>query len=209
MSEASTPMAEPTALPTPLGHGVQRADGFWIIELQRAERRNALDETFADALASSFESLARQAPGEPALLCAQGSTFCAGADISFLKGIAPAERERAFAERARTLTPALVRLMTAVQNSDMVTVAAIQGAASGGGWGLALACDFRIAAADASFWFPEVEYGRPLSERTLSMLLAHVGRARATEIAVSARRFSAAELLARGGVYVGVRRVGL
>jgi enoyl-CoA hydratase len=181
-----------------LGHSIQFAQGYWVIEMQRANRRNALDESFADALSETFSMLGTKAPGAPAILCAEGSAFCAGADISFLTGVPPSDRDSAFAERAKTLTPALVRLIEAVQQSSLVTIAAVQGAASGGGWSLALACDFRVAATNSIFWFPEVEYGRPLSERTLALLLSHVGRARATEIALAAKRYTAHELVLMG-----------
>lgn len=177
-----------------VAHSAHFTDGYWTIRLERPERRNALDENFAGSLAQTFAELGRSAPGTPLVLCAAGSAFCAGADISFLKDVPAADRERTFADRSRTLTPALVRLIEAVQESTLVTIAAVRGAASGGGWALALACDFRIAAPEASFWFPEVEYGRPLSERSIALLLAHVGRARATEIVLAARRFGAAEL---------------
>jgi len=174
-------------------------EGCWTVRLCRSERRNALDEQLATDLAACFRELSSRAPGTPLVLCSDGTAFSAGADVSYLKGVADrAERERRFADRARTLTPALVELVEALASSDQVTLAAVQGAASGGGWSLALACDLRFAAPEATFWFPEVEYGRPLSEKSIAMLVPKVGQARASEIVLTARRYGAAELLGFG-----------
>jgi enoyl-CoA hydratase len=174
-------------------------EGCWIVRLCRPERRNALDEQLATDLAGCLRDLSSRAPGTPLVLCSDGPAFSAGADVTHLKGVVDrAERERRFADRARTLTPALVELIDALASSDQVTLASIQGAAAGGGWSLALACDLRFAAPEATFWFPEVEYGRPLSEKSIAMLLPKVGQARTAEIVLTARRYSAADLLAFG-----------
>ena len=181
------------------GFSVGCSGGCWTVRLERSDRRNALDESTAGALARTFRELSAAAPGTPLILCSQGPAFSAGADVSYLKGVTDRmERERLFAERAKTLTPALVDLIDALSLSDQITIAAVQGPASGGGWSLALACDFRYAAPEAQFWFPEVEYGRPLSEMSISILLPKVGQARTAEIVLSARRFSADDLLALG-----------
>jgi enoyl-CoA hydratase/carnithine racemase len=175
------------------------ADGHWTVTLARPQRRNALDEAFALELAACFRELSASHPGVPMVLRADGPAFSAGADVSFLKGVTDRdERERLFRERARHLTPALVDVVDALARCDLVTIAAVQGAASGGGWSLALACDFRIAAPEATFWFPEAEYGRPLSEMSIAMLLPKVGQARTTEIVLGANRYGAPALHAIG-----------
>ena len=71
----------------------------------------------------------------------------------------------------------------------------------GGGWGLALACDFRIAAAEAQLWIPEVDLGVPLGVASTTALRAH-GRARARQgDHHELRRYSAAEAQALGLVH--------
>ena len=76
--------------------------------------------------------------------------------------------------------------------------AAVNGHAVGGGWGLALACDFRIAAAEAQFWIPEVDLGVPLGVGTTTRFVRMVGPARAKEIIMGCARYSAAEAQAWG-----------
>src|SRR5690606_20731644 len=82
----------------------------------------------------------------------------------------------------------------------LVTVAAINGVAMGGGVELALACDFRIAHVDASLSLPQVRMGIIPGWYVAQRLIAVCGRARAARMALSGRRFTAAEALALGAV---------
>src|SRR2546425_814806 len=70
--------------------------------------------------------------------------------------------------------------------------------ALGGGWGLTLACDFRWAAAEAEFWIPEVDLGVPLGVASTTRFVRLVGPARAKEIIMECRRYSAADAHAMG-----------
>jgi enoyl-CoA hydratase/carnithine racemase len=81
---------------------------------------------------------------------------------------------------------------------EPITIAAVNGYAVGGGWALALGCDFRIAVEEAQFWFPEVDLGVPLSPDSTALLTAHVGPAVAKEIIITCRRYMANELLPLG-----------
>jgi enoyl-CoA hydratase/carnithine racemase len=80
-------------------------------------------------------------------------------------------------------------------------VAAINGHAVGGGWGLTLACDFRLAAAEAQLWIPEVDLGVPLGVASTTRFVRLVGPARAKEIILECRRYSAEEARAMGLVH--------
>lgn len=77
-------------------------------------------------------------------------------------------------------------------------VCAVRGLCLGGGFEIMLATDIRIAAEDAQFQFPEARHGFVPAGGTLVRLVRQIGYAHAMEILLSARRFSAAELLARG-----------
>ena len=77
----------------------------------------------------------------------------------------------------------------------------MNGHAVGGGWGLTLACDFRIAAAEAQFWIPEVDLGVPLGVGTTTRFVRMVGPARAKEIIMGCARYSAADAQAWGLVH--------
>jgi enoyl-CoA hydratase len=77
-------------------------------------------------------------------------------------------------------------------------LSSLNGFAIGGGWGLALACDFRLAVPGAQFWLPEVDLGVPLSIGSTSRLVSSVGAARAKEIILTCDRYSAEELFSWG-----------
>ncbi len=83
------------------------------------------------------------------------------------------------------------------------------GHAVGGGWGLTLACDFRFAAADAQLWIPEVDLGVRLGIASTTRFVRLVGPARAKEIIMSCRRYSAAEACALGLVHQTVPAASL
>src|SRR5881409_1234525 len=82
-----------------------------------------------------------------------------------------------------------------------ITICAVNGHAIGGGWGLTLACDFRVAAADAQFWIPEVDLGVPLGVASTTRFVRLVGPACAKEIILECRRYSADEVRALGLVH--------
>ncbi|MBI2554592.1 MAG: enoyl-CoA hydratase/isomerase family protein, partial [Candidatus Rokubacteria bacterium] len=88
-------------------------------------------------------------------------------------------------------------------------IAAVNGHAVGGGWGLTLACDFRIAAEEAQVWIPEVELGVPLGVASTTRFVRLVGEALAKEIILGGRRYSAAEAKAMGLVHQVVPRAQL
>jgi enoyl-CoA hydratase/carnithine racemase len=96
-----------------------------------------------------------------------------------------------------------------LENLEQTTIAAINGHAVGGGWGLTLACDFRIAAAEAEMWIPEVDLGVPLGVASTTRFVRLVGPARAKEIIMTCRRYPAAEAQALGLVHRVVPRVEL
>ena len=97
-----------------------------------------------------------------------------------------------------------------LESLEQATICMINGHAVGGGWGLTLACDFRIAAAEAQLWIPEVDLGVPLGVASTTRFVRMVGPARAKEIIMSCRRYTAAEACTLGLVtqVVPVRLAG-
>ena len=86
------------------------------------------------------------------------------------------------------------RTFASFENLEQISIAAINGYAIGGGWGLALACDFRMAVPGAQFWFPEVDLGVPLGIGSTSRVVSMVGAARAKEIIITGDRYTAEDL---------------
>src|SRR5207247_5240073 len=108
------------------------------------------------------------------------------------------ERRQAFLGKKTQFRRLLERANTLLENLEQATIAMINGHAVGGGWGLTLACDFRWAAARAEFWIPEVDLGVPLGVASTTRFVRLVGPARAKEIIMECRRYSAADAHAMG-----------
>src|SRR5205814_7217229 len=115
--------------------------------------------------------------------------------------MSPEEKRKAFAGRKSQFRRLFERANTVLESLEQTTICAINGHAVGGGWGLTLACDFRFAAADAQLWIPEVDLGVPLGVASTTRFVRMVGPARAKEIIMSCRRYSAAEAQTLGLVH--------
>ena len=129
MSEIS---GDPVSLTT--GEGVAR------ITLARPERHNAFDDVLIKRLTELLEQVAAAPDIRVLVLTALGRSFCAGADLDWMRrcaGYSPAENT----EDARRLG----RMMAALDRLEKPTVALVQGAAYGGGVGLVAACDVAVA----------------------------------------------------------------
>lgn len=151
--------------------GIERVGDVTTIEMQRPERRNALNSALVDALREAVESAATD-DVRAIVLTGQGSVFCAGADLS--GDVFAAD----FPEKA-------IALNLAIDAVPVPVIAAINGAAIGAGVQLAMVCDLRVVAPEAYFQFPIAKYGLALdnwSIRRLSSLAGH-GRARAMLLA--------------------------
>ena len=165
-------------------------DGIGVVTLNRPAARNAL--TFA-----MYERIAEiaAAPGEARALILTGSgekAFAAGTDIAQFRDFRSGEDAIAYEAK-------LDRVLGALERCTVPTIAAIAGACTGGGAGIAAACDLRICAAGARFGFPIARtLGNCLSMANLARLSALIGPARTIEMIFTARLLSAEEALAAG-----------
>jgi enoyl-CoA hydratase len=116
-----------------------------VVTIDRPARRNALRPADLDAL----EAAVTDGDSAVVYLHGAGDAFCAGADLDVVADLADPE---AFARHGQ-------RVAEAIEESESVVVAGIDGAARGGGVELALACDLRIATPDATFAEPGVKFG--------------------------------------------------
>ena len=150
-------------------------------------------------LESILLELRDDAESRVVILTGTGNSFCAGADLSIVKGITDeSEKQRIFAQHRNQRIRLINRIFTMLENLEQATIAAINGYAVGGGWGLALACDFRLAVPGAQFWFPEVDLGVPLSLGNSARLFTMVGAGRAKEIIIMCSRHTSEELRSWG-----------
>jgi|RhiMetdeSRZDD1v2_1073273.scaffolds.fasta_scaffold12267_10 enoyl-CoA hydratase len=150
---------------------------------------NLFEPGLIASLRSTFDTLSRDVSIRAAVLVGRGRAFTAGMDVHVLHGLN--------AGSARALITDLCGAIDAVHRAPFPVVAAIHGACLGAGFELALACDFRIAAADASFGLPEVRVGVP-SVIQAALLPPLIGPGRAAEMLLLAERVDAARALTWG-----------
>src|SRR2546427_12952599 len=171
------------------------------VTLDRPERRNALSDALLMELEAAFAGLRDDATTRVVIVTGAPPVFSAGADAPLRRSMSPEERRRTFQARKSQFRRLFERVNTLLENLEQATVAAINGHAVGGGLGLTLACDFRWAAAEAELWIPEVDLGVPLGVASTTRFVRLVGPARAKEIIMECRRYSAAEAQTWGLVH--------
>jgi enoyl-CoA hydratase len=161
------------------------------LEIDRPERRNALSAGVIEGIITGIEELG--ALEEVRVIVLQGAgekAFCAGGDISDFqaaKGLLEVHwARRRFAD-----------LMVAMQNSRVPIIAKVQGAALGGGFGLALQCDLIVASRGATFGTPEIKLGL-FPMMIMAVLVRNLGRKRAMEWMLTGRKVDAQTALESG-----------
>jgi enoyl-CoA hydratase/carnithine racemase len=165
-------------------------NGIGHIVLNRPQARNALTFGMYERLAAICAE-----PGEARALVIRGAgekAFAAGTDISQFRAFSGAEDAIAYEAR-------LDRVLSTMERCPVPTIAAVAGACTGGGAGIAAACDLRIAADSARFGFPIARtLGNCLSIANLARLSALIGHGRVTDMIFTARLLEAEEARAAG-----------
>jgi len=130
---------------------VEGRDGWAVVRLHNPEKRNALSRAVLAGLAEAFDTLEADPTVRAAVVTGEGKSFAAGADLDEMRSLTPAGA-REFARYGR-------ETLDRVERSRVVTVAAVNGHALGGGLELALACDLRICSEGAKFGQPGLKLG--------------------------------------------------
>jgi enoyl-CoA hydratase len=164
--------------------GVTRVENVTTIEMQRPERRNALNSQLVDGLREAIEQAATD-DVHAIVLTGQGTVFCAGADLS--GDVFAAD----FPDKALALNLAIDKVPVPV-------IGAINGPAIGAGVQLAMICDLRVVAPDAYFQFPIAKYGLALDNWSVRRLAALAGYGRARGMLLGAEKLSADTALQTG-----------
>ena len=180
---------------------VERDGGIATVTLDQPARRNSLSDAMLTELGRVFAELRDDAATRVVIVTGAPPVFSAGADAPFARGMSAEEQRRMFTARKSQFRRLFERSNAVLEGLEQATVCAINGHAVGGGLGLTLACDFRLAAEDALLWIPEVDLGVPLGVGSTTRLVRLCGPARAKEIIMTCRRYSAAEAHAMGLVH--------
>ncbi|HEX8200070.1 MAG TPA: enoyl-CoA hydratase/isomerase family protein [Isosphaeraceae bacterium] len=154
-----------------------------VLTLNRPERRNALARGLVTALSDALDRLMVELGPRVVVLTGAGAAFCAGMDLK--EAIQRGEHDAAEAE-AVTDVQGFADLINQLHRFPRPTIAALNGDALAGGAGLAIACDFVLAAAEARIGYPEVLRGLAPAV-VMQDLVRQLGDRRARELVLTGR----------------------
>lgn len=160
-----------------------RDGGLWTAVIDRPEKANSLTAEMLEGLAEFAEEAAGAA--RALVLTGTGKVFSAGADLD--------------EARAGLATSGVwERLSGAIASAPILTIAALNGTLAGGAFGMALACDLRLAVPGAKFFYPVMKLGFLPQPSDPARLAALIGPARAKMILMAGQKIAADEALAWG-----------
>lgn len=169
----------------------ERRGGVLHLTLNRPDKLNAIDMPLLDALTKTLEAAERDRDVRAIVLAGAGRSFCAGADIGQMIDRTPADWER--------IVDHYLDPIRAISRMGKPVIARCHGNVFGGGLGLAMACDFRIAADNARFCTPFVKLALAGCDMSAGYFLPRlVGLGRATDMMMTARVVEAGEALSIG-----------
>jgi methylglutaconyl-CoA hydratase len=177
---------------------VSVAGGIARVTLARPEVRNAFNAEVIRRLHEAFLEITAADDVRAVVLAGEGNVFCGGADINWMRASLDLEFEANVADAER-----MSDMFRAIDNCAKPVIGRIQGAAMGGGAGLAAVCDIAIAADDALFGFTEVKLG--IIPAVISpFVLAKIGASHARALFLTGERFDARHAEAIGLVHAVV-----
>jgi len=175
---------------------------IWLLTLDRPERLNALSVQLVLDLRDAIAAVARDPRCRVAILRGAGRGFCAGADLKSPEDRVPGSEGMSELGRIYRMQENLAAAILALHECPKPILAAVHGAAVGGGLAVALACDVRVAATSAVFGSVFIRVGLSSCDVGVSYLLPRiVGAARAAELMLTGRHFDAQEALRIGLVH--------
>lgn len=169
---------------------VDKERNIALITLNRPEVMNAIDQLMIDELLLACRDIADDQDVRAVIITGAGKAFQAGADIAELAKMSPLDILR--------WNEGLVKITALLESMPSPVIAAINGAAIGGGSELALACTFRVASVGTQLALPEVKLGIIPGAGGTQRLPRLIGKSRAAKIILTAETLSAEQALAIG-----------
>ena len=169
-----------------------RGPGVAQVTMARPAVFNAFDETMIGELDEAFAQLIADKTVRVIVLAGEGKHFSAGADLQWMQRASTASLEWNLQDARR-----FAGMLSRIEAAAKPTVARVQGAALGGGVGLACACDIAVAASNASFSVSEARFG--ILPAVIGPYVTNaVGKRQAKRLALTTERIGAEEALAMG-----------
>ena len=177
--------------------------GVATLTLARPDKHNALSQALIDALRGATDNIAQHKEVRVVVLAAQGTSFCAGGDLGWMRAQMEGD-----ADARRKAAAALADMLGALNTLPQPVIGRIHGNAFGGGVGMACVCDVAIAADHAKFGLTESKLC--LIPATIgAFVLERMGEAHARRVFMSGRVFDAAEAVRLGVVAKAVPTAAL
>lgn len=163
------------------------SDGAGIIWLNRPGVHNAMNAEMIAEIVEAFTRVNDMDDVRFVMLRGRGKSFCAGADLNYMKGIATFGFEENYHDGLK-----LAKCFHAIYTCSKPTIAVVHGAAIGGANGLLAACDMVYCLDDTKFAFSEVKLG--IAPATISPYVCkRIGEAGARDLMITGRRFTGSE----------------
>ncbi len=163
------------------------SDRMGTIWLNRPDKHNAMTAEMIGEIIDCFQEASAMTEVRIILLRGRGPSFCAGADLNYMKGIAAFGFEENYQDSLQ-----LARCFNTIYTCPKPTIAVVHGAAIGGANGLLSACDFVYCADDTKFAFAEVKLG--IAPATISpYVIKRIGEYGARDLMITGRRFTGKE----------------
>jgi methylglutaconyl-CoA hydratase len=174
---------------------ITKRNGIGVVALDRPDVHNAFNEVLIAELTAACAGLADDADVRVVILTGNGRSFCAGADLTWMKKMAGYTRRQNVADAA-----GLAEMLRVLNEVPKPTIARVHGNVFGGGVGLVACCDIAIAAAESTFSLSESKLG--LIPATISPYVVEaIGARQARRYFLTAERFEAAEAYRIGLVH--------
>ncbi len=165
------------------------------ITLNRPDVRNAFNDEVIAEITQAFTELGQRDDVRCIVLAAEGTAFCAGADLNWMRRMADFSREENLADAGK-----LAEMLRVIYECPKPTVARVQGDVVAGGMGLVACCDVAVSVESAGYCLSEVKLG--LIPATISPYVIRALGVRASHrYFLTAERFSAQEALRLGFVH--------
>ena len=161
---------------------VEKSEGLWTVRINRPDKANALT---AQMLEEIYEIVQDAQNARALIITGSGKVFSAGADLEAAKaGLATSD--------------VWERVSASIAKLPCLTIAALNGTLAGGAFGMALACDLRLAVPTAKFFYPVMALGYLPQPSDPERMSALIGPARTKMILMAGQKLTAQEALAYG-----------
>lgn len=167
-------------------------DRLAYISICRKEKRNALNDKVVLELLSAFKEAEQNPEVKVIILTGEGTSFCAGADLEYLKKL----QENSYEENLKDSSQ-LMELYKTIYGLSKIVIAQVNGHAIAGGCGLVTVCDFAFSVSDANYGYTETRIGF-IPAIVMTFLVRKIGEARAKELLLTGNVISAHSALQYG-----------